>query len=311
MITGGAGFIGRALLGHLSDYRITIFDNFSRGLAQDGLPKADIIKGDIRNSDALAKACADTDAVIHLAAFGSVVESMADPTINFEINARGTFNILNACREQGVQRIILASTGGALIGDAEPPVDETSLPKPISPYGASKLCGEAYGSTFAQAFSLPTVALRFANIYGPYSAHKKGVITTFFKAIMRNEPLPIVGDGSSTRDYLYVDDLCRGIKRALGADIAAGEIFHLASGTETSIHELAATICEVAGVPDHTVRFLDKRPGEVERNFATFDKARAQLGFEPRWALRDGLEKTWQWFQANRTFVLSTDESDS
>ncbi len=125
----------------------------------------------------MTELCRDVDAIVHLAAAGSVVDSVADPTANFEANAVGTFSVLNAARAADVGRLVFSSTGGALIGNAEPPVNEQSLPKPISPYGASKLAAEAYCHAFAKAYGMTTVALRFANVYGPYSGHKKGAIT--------------------------------------------------------------------------------------------------------------------------------------
>jgi UDP-glucose 4-epimerase len=249
--------------------------------------------------------------VVHLAAFGSVVDSVSAPEVNFEHNVFGTFNVLRAAKEAAVNKVIMASTGGALIGEAEPPVDEQSLPKPISPYGASKLCGEAYCHAFAKAYGLNTVALRFANVYGPYSAHKKGAVTAFIKAIMRGEPMVIYGDGSATRDFLYVDDLCDGICQAIEAELPPGEVLHLASGVETSVLDLAKRVAAAAGAPDHPIKFKPPRPAEVSRNFARYDRARKKLGFEPQWSLRKGLEETWRWFLDNRERVLAAEVTDS
>ncbi|MGN2244817.1 NAD-dependent epimerase/dehydratase family protein [Frateuria sp. GZRR33] len=311
VLTGGAGFIGSNLLRALPATSVAVFDNFSRG-NRDALPEhVAVFEGDIRDPVALGSALRGARAVVHLAAYGSVVESVGDPTANFDINAFGTQCVLEACRLQKVERVVFASTGGALIGDAIPPVDEGSLPRPISPYGASKLCGEAYCHAYAKSYGLRTVALRFANIYGPFSAHKKGAITRFMKALMRGEPITIYGEGTATRDYLHVDDLCRGISKALSQDIAPGEVFHIASGVETSVNALAALVSEVAGQPGHPIIRLPSRPGEVGRNFARFDKAAATLGFEPRVSLREGLASTWAWFCENRDAVLSSTESDN
>lgn len=303
-ILGGAGFIGGNLIRSLAGQDLTVFDNFSTGLPHHVPDNVRTIRGDIRDIDAIDAAVIRADCVIHLAAFGSVVDSVASPRENFDINANGTVNVLEACRRNGVGRVIFASTGGALIGNAEPPVNELSLPKPISPYGASKLCGEAYCHAFAKAYGLKTIALRFANVYGPLSGHKKGAITRFMKCLLTGEPISIYGDGSATRDYLFVDDLCRGIVKATTAEIEAGEVFHLASGVETSVKELAALVCKAAGEPSHPVDYLPHRPGEVERNFASFEKARAQLGFQPDLTLRDGLRRTWDWFKANQHQIL-------
>jgi UDP-glucose 4-epimerase len=303
LVTGGCGFIGANLVPMLEQrgYTIRVLDNLSKG-SRDFLAgcAADIRVGDIRDRNAVAEALQGIDAVIHLAAYGSVVESVADPEENFDINVRGTFVMLDECRKQGIRRFIFASTGGALIGNAEPPVDETSLPRPISPYGSSKLCGEGYCSSFAASYGMNITALRFANVIGPRSWHKKGAVTAFAKAIMEGRPITIFGDGSATRDFLLVDDLCNGIRLALEANLPGFNPIHLASGREVSVKELAQLMCAAAGRPDHPIEFLDKRAGEVERNFASYDRAAAVLGFAPSHSLEDGLTTSWEWFQTCR-----------
>ncbi len=303
LVTGGCGFIGANLVPMLEErgYDIRVLDNLSKGDAAFlAGTSAEIRVGDIRDRLAVASALEDVDAVIHLAAFGSVIESVADPEENFDVNARGTFVMLDECRKQGIGRFIFASTGGALIGNAEPPVDETSLPRPISPYGSSKLCGEAYCSAFAASYGMNITALRFANVIGPRSWHKKGAVTAFAKAIMENRPISIYGDGSATRDFLLVNDLCNGIRLALEANLPGFMPIHLASGREVSVRELAQLICAAAGRPDHPIEFLHKRTGEVERNFARYDKAAAVLGFKPQHRLEEGLVASWEWFQTCR-----------
>ncbi len=315
VVTGGCGFIGTNLVERLAQQgaRLRVFDNMSRGVPARaaGRGAAEVVKGDIRDRDALLDAMRGATSVIHLAAYGSVVELVADPHPNFDNNVAGTFNVLECARQAGVKKLVFASTGGALIGNAEPPVDETSLPKPISPYGAGKLCGEAYCHAFGQAYGLQTVALRFANVYGPHSAHKRGAITVFIKALLLGEPIRIYGDGRASRDFLYVDDLSAGIERALMQDLQPGSVFHLASGVETRIADLAKALAGIAGRENHPIEFLDKRPGEVERNFARFDAARAAFGFEPRWPLARGLAATWDWFLAQGRSAFAEAVSDS
>jgi len=237
------------------------------------------------------------DAVVHLAAYGSVVESVENPFENFDVNARGTLVLLHACAERGIEKFVFASTGGALMGNTPPPVDEATLPWPISPYGASKLCGEAYCHAFAGSFGLPVVALRFANAYGPVSEHKKGAVTTFIKRALRGEPLVIYGDGSATRDFLYVDDLCEGISAAIDAPLE-DKVVHLASGQETSIEELGRLILELTDAADTPIRFEEPRRGEIERTFARPERASELLGFAPSHSLRTGMQKTVDWFVA-------------
>jgi len=300
LVTGGAGFVGATLVPRLVDsgHAVRVFDNYSAGDASylDGVD-AELVEGDIRDPAALDAALPGMDAVIHLAAAGSVVMSVQDPVMNFDANVVGTFRVLDAARRAGVERIVQASTGGALIGDATPPVDERSLPKPISPYGASKLAGEGYAYAFSKAYGLRTVALRFANVYGPWSAHKQGAMTLFFRAIHAGEPLVIYGDGTSSRDYTHVDDIALALQLALEGDVPGGTVLHIASGVETTVAELARLCREAAGVPDHPVEYRARRAGEVNRNFATYDLAEQMLGYKPSIDRETGIRLTWQWYQ--------------
>jgi UDP-glucose 4-epimerase len=205
--------------------------------------------------------------------------------------------VLDAARRAGLERVVLASTGGALIGDALPPVNEFSLPKPISPYGASKLAGEGYAHAFAKSFGLRTVALRFANVYGPWSGHKKGAMTVFFQALHSGQPIVIYGDGTSSRDYTHVDDIAHALQLALEGDVPGGTVLHIASGVETTITELADLCRNAAGKPDHPIGYQPRRVGEVDRNFATYDLAKQVLGYTPGIAREDGIAETWAWYQ--------------
>jgi UDP-glucose 4-epimerase len=282
---------------------IVVLDNLLRGqralLPEDR--EVELIVGDIRDPGDVAKAVKGADVVIHLAAFGSVVDSVEDPVENFEINVRGTFEMLRGAAAADVGRFVFASTGGAIMGNQTPPVNEDSLPWPISPYGASKLCGEAYLHAFAGSFGIQPVALRFANVYGPFSAHKQGVVTRFIRAALAGGTFEIFGDGNASRDFLHVDDLCRGILAAADSDLS-DEVVHLASEQETTIDELARVILDVVG-SDVDIVHHPKRPGEVERNFATSDRARELLGWEPRLSLRDGMATTVDWFRAHDTIT--------
>jgi UDP-glucose 4-epimerase len=300
LVTGGSGFVGATLVRRLTEagHPVRVFDNFSTGdPAHLAGVDADVVKGDIRDPAALDAALAGVESVVHLAAAGSVVMSVTDPVANFEANVVGTFRVLDAARRAGVERVVQASTGGALIGDATPPVNEDSLPKPISPYGASKLAGEGYAHAFAKAYGLRTVALRFANVYGPWSERKTGVMTRYFRAIAAGEPLVIYGDGSSSRDYTHVSDIARAIELSLDQDVPGGTVLHVASGVETRVADLARLCCAAAGVPDHPVEYQPTRAGEVDRNFASYDRAARVLGYAPAVTLEAGISDTWDWFQ--------------
>lgn len=301
LVTGGCGFIGANLVPKLlqQGYSVTVYDDLSRGrleyLADPGACR--FIRGDIRDELRLCAALKGVDFVVHLAAYGSVVESVVNPDDNFSVNAEGTFTVLNAARKSGIKKLVFSSTGGALIGNATPPVDETSVPRPISPYGASKLAGEGYCCAFAHSYEMSITALRFANVIGPISRHKKGAVTVFLKALMAGEDIRIYGDGGATRDFLYVDDLCNGLIAAMKAEKRGFNVYHLASGREVSILELAELARTVASAPHHPIRFEPKRTGEVERNFASCERARAELGFSPSIGLEQAMRMTWDWFR--------------
>jgi UDP-glucose 4-epimerase len=298
LVTGACGFIGANLVARLLALgkEVRALDNFSRGSRENlGDLDVELVEADLRDADAVARAVDKVGSVIHFAAYGSVVESVEDPFENFDVNVRGTLVLLHAAAAAGVEKFVFASTGGAVMGNTPPPVDETTLPWPISPYGASKLCGEAYCHAFAGSFGLPVVALRFANVYGPMSEHKKGAVTTFIKRALRHEPLVIFGDGSATRDFLYVDDLCEGIRAAHDLPLR-DEVVHLASGEETSINELARLVLELTNARDTPIRYEAPRRGEVERTFAKAQRAAELLGFEPSHTLTEGLRKTVDWF---------------
>lgn len=303
MVTGGAGFIGATLVPQLVQQgnQVVVVDNFSRG--SKGLlpaqPQIEICEADIRDTETIDRMAKGCNAIIHLAAYGSVVESVAEPSENFSVNVEGTFSVLKAARSSGVGKLIFASTGGALIGNAPPPVNEHSVPRPISPYGASKLAGEGYCCAFAHAYGMDITALRFANVIGPQSLHKKGAVTNFFKAIIDGRPIVIYGDGSATRDFLYVEDLCQGIVKAVQSSLMGFNVFHLASSKEVSVKQLAELCIDVSGHVDHQIIFEPKRDGEVDRNCASSLVASESLGFSPTYDIRDGLAKTWDWFKAN------------
>jgi UDP-glucose 4-epimerase len=300
LVTGGAGFVGATLVRRLvsSGRRVRVYDNFSTG-DESHLSGVDveIVRGDIRDSGSLGAAVAGMRSVVHLAAAGSVIGSVEDPAANFDVNVAGTFQLLDAARRAGVESVVLASTGGALIGDAIPPVDERSLPKPISPYGASKLAGEGYAFAFAKTYGLRTVALRFANVYGPWSARKRGAMNLFFRAIHSSDPIVIYGDGSASRDYTHVDDISAALELALAQDVPPGTVLHVASGVETTVRELADLCRAAAGAPAHPVEYRPARAGEVGRNFASYQLARQMLGYTPTVSREIGVRLTWDWFE--------------
>ena len=291
----GATLVRRLVAG---GHRVRVLDNLSTGdAAHLAGVDAELVKGDIRDAAALDHSLEGVGAIIHLAAAGSVIGSVQDPETNFEVNVLGTFRVLDAARRAGVERVVQASTGGALIGDATPPVSEQSLPKPISPYGASKLAGEGYAHAFAKTYGMRTVAVRFGNVYGPWCARKRGVLNVFFESLHAGVPLIIYGDGSSSRDYVHVDDISSALQLALEKDVPGGTVVHAASGVETAIGDLADLCRRAAGVPGHPIEYRPRRPGEVGRNFASYDLANQLLGYTPSVTREAGIPRTWKWFQ--------------
>jgi UDP-glucose 4-epimerase len=303
LVTGGAGFVGATLVRRLvaSGYRVRVLDNLTTGdAAHLAGVDAELVTGDIRDRDALDRSLRGMDAIIHLAAAGSVIGSVQDPAANFDVNVNGTFQVLDAARRNGIGTTVQASTGGALIGDATPPVNEQSLPRPLSPYGASKLAGEGYAHAFARAYGLRTAAIRFGNVYGPWCARKRGVLNMFFESIHEGRPLVIYGDGTASRDYVHVDDIARALQLALEKDgLPGGTVLHAASGVETSVAELADLCRDAAGVPDHPVEYRPARAGEVGRNFASYDLAAELLGYAPTVKREEGIPRLWRWFTEN------------
>ncbi len=297
LVTGGCGFIGANLLRLLAERGavVRVLDDLSMGRREDA-GDAEVIVADVRDDAAVDAALCDVDVVVHLAAHTRVIESIAEPLVSFDVNVRGTLTVLEALRRRGgVHRFILASTGGAILGDVDPPVHEEMPARPLSPYGASKLACEGYCSAYFGAYGMPTVALRFSNVYGPGSDRKGSVVAAFLRRVAAAEPMIVYGDGRQTRDFLYVDDLCRAVVAAAERD-CAGQVFHVASGRETAIGDLVEAIRRVTG-SGVTVEHRPARAGEVRRNCARIDRARAVLGFEPSVEIEDGLARTWRWFQ--------------
>jgi UDP-glucose 4-epimerase len=298
LVTGGAGFIGSTLTRMLLErsYAVRVYDDLSSGSREhlEGLD-VELLVGDIRDLESLGQACRDVDTVFHLAAGAGVVDSIERPIENFDLNARGTLLALWAAKQAGVRRLVFSSSNAPL-GDNAYPASEDKPVAPLSPYGAGKATGEAYCSAFFGAYGFGAVAVRFSNAYGPRSGRKSNVIPLFIRRIMAGEPLIVYGDGTQTRDFVYVTDLAGGLIRAAETPGAGGQIYQLASGVETSLNELVAMLGNVSGREPQVVH-EPPRAGEIQRNYSLVDKAREQLGHAPEVALRDGLQRTWDWFQ--------------
>lgn len=319
LITGGCGFIGRSLISNLlseGGHSIRVFDNLSVGTRPDLEELGDVkdvfthddlgewdqeialFEGDIVNSAEISAAAKGADVVVHLAANTGVAPSVEDPILDCHANVIGTLNVLEACRHNSVKQMVFASSGAPL-GVQTPPLNEELAPHPASPYGASKLSGEGYCSAYYHCFGIRTVALRFGNVFGERSKNKQSVVAKFIKLALQNEPLEIYGDGSQTRDFIYIDDLVDAVKKAAILEDVGGQVFQIASAQETTISELvvelqAAMASEGLVMPK--VINGEERVGDVKRNFSDTSKAKRLLGWEPKTDRETALRRTVRYF---------------
>ncbi|MFH1278754.1 MAG: SDR family oxidoreductase [Candidatus Eisenbacteria bacterium] len=305
LITGGAGFIGShvvRLLVTTGDSPLRVLDDFSTGRRENlaGLEKGvEVVEGDVRDERAVSEAMDGADAVIHLAAVASVPESIADPATTNAVNVGGTLNLLEGARKAGVRRFVFASST-AVYGEREKlPVSEEDPKEPLSPYAASKLIGEIYGFAYHRLHGLPFTALRYFNVFGsrqdensPYAA----VIPLFLGRIERGEAPVIFGDGKQSRDFIHVSDVAEANRLALERDEAVGRVFNIGRGEAIDLNRLAALIGRAAGreIPP---RREAPRPGDIIRSRANIERARRELGFEPRTGLEEGLRETLAWYR--------------
>jgi UDP-glucose 4-epimerase len=302
LITGGAGFVGSNLTkflikDNLAD-KITVLDNESVGSREvlSGFD-VDFILGDLRDKSIVMQALNGIDVVIHLAADTRVIDSIKNPRFNFENNVLATFELMMSMVESGVSKLINASSGGAILGEVPPPVNELMVPNPLSPYGASKLAIEGYSSAFSEIYNMNIMNLRFSNVYGPLSFHKGSVVATCLKALLNRSPIVVYGDGEQTRDYIYTEDLCRGIVQAIKS--AQSGVFQLGTGVATSINQLIDNMKLVVGTDFAVnVEYKDARLGEIIHTHCDISKARQAFDFNPTTQVREGIGHTWQWFQS-------------
>ena len=260
--------------------------------------RVELIIADILDFNLALKATQGMDVIVHLAANTGVDPSVKNPRQDMEVNVFGTLNYLEAARENRVSTFIFASSG-APIGECEPPIHEEMAPHPVSPYGASKLAGEAYCSAYYRTYDINTVVLRFANVYGPGSNHKNSVVAKFIRQAIHGETLEIYGDGKQARDFVYIDDLIQTILLAATKDGIGGEIFQIATNTETTVIGLVDTLLPIladSGFNDIDVRHAKPRLGDVRRNFSDTSKAEKILGWKAKADLSDGLRRTVERF---------------
>ena len=299
LVTGGAGFIGSNVVESALDagHHILVLDNLLTGKENNIPSGAEFIEGDIRDAETVKKAMQDIDYVIHLAAQASVVISTQNPRLDSSINIEGTINILEQAKQAKVKHVIFSSTGGALYGNVTKlPAPENTPIKPLSPYGISKASAELY-CTYYSNFGLPVSILRFANVYGPKQDSKgeAGVIAIFLGNIKENRPLTVYGDGTTTRDYVYVRDVAELMLSILDKPLPYP--VNVGTGKETKLEELITTIKKVTNV-EPEIKKLPLRPGEVEKISLDITKVKELTGWLPKTSLEQGIAQVWKWINS-------------
>jgi len=308
LITGGAGFIGSSLAHTLLErgMKVRILDNFSTGRREnlaDIAGDIEIVEGDIRSSETVHHAVADAPTIFHEAALPSVTRSVADPMTTHETNATGTLNVMIAARDTGAERVVFASSS-SIYGDAERlPVDETMAPRPISPYAVSKLAGEGFLAAFHNSYGLPTVALRYFNVFGPRqdpASEYAAVVPKFVQATLQGKPSTIFGDGNQLRDFTFIGDVVRANLLAAEAEgDALGRTFNIAGGDPHTVNELLATIREQVPGDSPEPIYKDPRVGDIRSSHASIDAAKAALSYAPEVSFAEGVAATITWLTAN------------
>jgi nucleoside-diphosphate-sugar epimerase len=298
LVTGGGGFIGSHLVERLlhEGHRVRVIDSFVTGQRENlaHLQDAELVEGDVQSFERVHNASRDCEVVLHQAALPSVPRSIADPLMTNVVNVTGTLNVLLAARDNGVRRVVYASSSSVYGANLALPKVESLQPRPISPYAVSKLAAEGYCRAFSGVYGLESVVLRYFNIFGPRqnpSSQYSAVVPRFILAALEGRRPTIFGDGEQSRDFTYVENVVDANLLAMSAPGAAGELFNVASGGRISLNEMVRTLGEIVG-NEITPVHAEPRTGDVEHSMADIGHARALLGYEPRVSFEDGLQRT-------------------
>jgi len=304
LVTGGAGFIGSALVHRLLelDHSVRVVDNFSTGFIRnlaDCLNRIELVEGDLAELAVCKASVRGVEYVLHQAAIPSVQRSVEDPISSHRANVTATLNMLVAARDAHVKRFVFASSSSVYGNSETLPKVETMPENPLSPYALTKLAGEKYGALFHQVYGLPTVSLRYFNVFGPrqdphspYSA----VISRFVEAALRGTRPIVYGDGKQSRDFTFVDDAVEANLLACLADGVGGRVFNVGTGQRHTLQDL---LCALSAIVGHELEpeYSNARVGDVCHSQAGIEKAQGFLGFEPRVSFQEGLERTVEWFR--------------
>ena len=314
LITGGAGFIGSHLVNHLlseGGWQITVVDDFNdfydpaikRAAVEPHLSNPDfkLIEADIRNYDALTQACAgkNFDCIVHLAARAGVRPSLIDPQLYVQTNINGTMNLLELARAHHVKQFVFGSSSSVYGTNAKVPFSEDDpICRPVSPYAATKAAGELLCHTYSHLYGMRFVCLRFFTVYGARQRPDLA-IHKFAKLISAGQPIPVFGDGSTRRDYTYVDDIIQGVRAAIDYDKTNYEVINLGESRTVELSELIALIENELGKRAEIDR-QPTQPGDVPQTFADISKARRLLNYNPQTPIEEGIEKFVLWFRSER-----------
>ncbi|MCK4738564.1 MAG: SDR family oxidoreductase [Deltaproteobacteria bacterium] len=314
-LTGGAGFIGSNLALKLLELgqKVKVLDNFMTGSKRnieeikDFAKKIDgsfsFIEGDIREPEACAEAVRGADFVIHNAALGSVPRSVEDPLTSSEINIGGTLNMMVATKDAGIKRFVYASSS-SVYGDAEKlPKVEGDEGMPLSPYAVTKCSNELYGAAFKNSYGLSTVGLRYFNVFGPRQdalSPYAAVIPIFVSKLLKNEAPMINGDGETSRDFTYIDNVVEAnIKAVFAPELVSGKAFNIAYGGRVTLNKLYEAIRELLGKSDIDPIYGEERVGDIRHSFADISNAKKALSYDPEIDFSSGLKLSIDWYKEN------------
>jgi nucleoside-diphosphate-sugar epimerase len=305
LITGGAGFIGSNIAEELvrMGEEVVVLDDLSTGNMSNidaFLSDITFIEGDIRDGERVAKALEGVDFVLHQAALASVPRSIENPVLVHDVNVNGTVTMLERSRIAGVKCFVYAASSSAY-GDSETlPKTEEMLPRPLSPYAASKLVGEHYCGVYSSVYGLPTVSLRYFNVFGPRqdpASQYAAVVPIFISRLLEGGRATIYGDGEQSRDFTYVKNVVDANLLAARSGRAEGQMVNIACGSRYTVNELYNRIKDILGGGEDPV-YEEPRPGDVKHSQADVSKAWELFGFSCGVSFEDGLEKTVEWYKS-------------
>jgi len=308
LVTGGAGFVGSNIATALASKgaRVRIIDNLSTGHAENLEEiggEMDFVEASVADEDALHRALEDVELVFHEAAIPSVPRSVEDPRSTHVASVDATFQLLLACRERKVRRLIYAASSSAYGDQPTLPKREDMLPDPLSPYAVAKLVGEYYCQVFTRVYGLETISLRYFNVFGPRqdpSSQYSGVISRFISAVLSDQKPVIYGDGEQSRDFTYVDNVVDANLKAAETSRGIGSTINIANGERITLNQLLSEIKELTGKKDIQAEYQKPRRGDVMHSLADISRARDFLGYEPHVGLREGLQLTIDWWKQSR-----------